>query len=1038
VSHRKNACGKRPGRGLTAATFFAPFLLALTLWLAAPGEGLAQITNPTDPLGLLQQRGGLGIYGGLNNGVVDTTTQGAQTQILQPQALLPVRLPTSRLEQILSARAGVRLTQFGYDQLGVARSVIVPETGAVADDYIMGAGDEVVVSLRGQENSDFRTNVDRNGRVVLPRLPPIPAAGRSFGSFRQDVDAAIHRAYVASTASTTIGRVRQISVLVSGEVNIPGQRIVTGLSSVVDALLLSGGAKKTGSLRNVRIQRNGHDYTVDLYSVLTGSGAGNAMRLADGDRIIVSPTGPTVAVAGLVRRPGIYELPARAGSISTRALLALAGGQEVRGRYRLSVQRIEADGRLNLVSLPNDSSAIRDSEILRVELNADLATSQATLSGGSGLAGQFPVATGTRLSDVLRAPGALGQSPYSLFGIIVRKDSRTLLRSLMAFTPVSVLSGAEDVQLQSDDIIRPITITESQMLAYVVKTYLDKLAYDQSRIRNPLENQRSDMVPMPATGNNNNGAAAAAATLSAQATPVSAVSPTNPFGLEPGQLDSYSSGQDDFSSVPADMQRANIVALLDVAAPGSPLAVQREAAYQKALTANSTAGSSPAQIAQAQQAALLTSRFGAGQPAVPGLSQSGTGVDANGLSGANGFNGIPDINAQIYANSQAAGPLAPNYQDQPVAPGSFASNQEVQTFGELSRQLGMDPLVLINFLIDHRARMDGAVRGPGPYFVGPNVSLADLVQAAGGTVSWADESGVELLTTVVDSRNGRAASQRQSLPLRQGTLASYIVRPRDQLHFNKVFTDTGIGSVSVQGEVRFAGNYPITRGEHLSDLLMRVGGLNSTAYPSGTVFLRKSAAQVEEQGYKRTANEIQSQLLAGMARIGNDKISGEGFTAIQSFINQLRSQKGLGRIAISADPSVLAANPQLDPLLEAGDVVFIPQRPSTVTVLGEVMQPGSYSYQPGMTVGDYVKKAGGYAQFSNEDMTFIVLPDGSARKIETSWLGFEASTRLPPGSSIVVPRDLAPLSTRQIILDVTGIMSSLAVTIASLAVLAKQ
>jgi len=346
--------------------------------------------------------------------------------------------------------------------------------------------------------------------------------------------------------------------------------------------------------------------------------------------------------------------------------------------------------------------------------------------------------------------------------------------------------------------------------------------------------------------------------------------------------------------------------------------------------------------------------------------------------------------------------------------------------------------VLINFLIDHRARLDGAVRGPGPYFVGPNVSLADLVQAAGGTVSWADESGVELLTTVVDGRNGRAASQRQTLPLRQGMLASYIVRPRDQLHFNRVFTDTGVGSVSVQGEVRFAGNYPITRGEHLSDLLMRVGGLNSTAYPAGTVFLRRSAAQVEEQGYKRAATEIQSQLLAGMARIGSDKISGEGFTAIQAFITQLRNQKGLGRIAISADPSVLAANPQLDPLLEAGDVVFIPQRPSTVTVLGEVMQPGSYSYQPGMTVGDYVKKAGGYAQFSNEDMTFIVLPDGSARKLETSWLGFEASTRLPPGSSIVVPRDLAPLSTRQIILDVTGIMSSLAVTIASLAVLAKQ
>ena len=148
----------------------------------------------------------------------------------------------------------------------------------------------------------------------------------------------------------------------------------------------------------------------------------------------------------------------------------------------------------------------------------------------------------------------------------------------------------------------------------------------------------------------------------------------------------------------------------------------------------------------------------------------------------------------------------------------------------------------------------------------------------------------------------------------------YVVRPRDQIHFNQVFTDSGIGSVSVQGEVRFGGNYPITRGEHLSDLLMRVGGLTTTAYPAGTVFLRKSAAQVEEQGYKRAADEIQTQLLAGIARIGGDKITGEGYTAIQGFITQLRTQKGLGRIAISADPSVLAANPQQDPLLEAGDV----------------------------------------------------------------------------------------------------------------------
>jgi len=1015
------------GRGVSLAAFLAPFALALAGFLLTSNPGAAQMMDPSQMLGGANGRNGMGMFGFNNNGIVDTTSNLPQSQVLQPQnSLRVVRLPPSRLEMIMSARANAKLSQFGYDQLGIGRTVTVPETGAVAGDYILGPGDEISVSLRGQENSDFRTTVGRDGNVVLPRLPPVAASGRTFDTFRQDIEAAVHRAYVASSASVSIGRVRQVNVLVSGEVNAPGPRMVTGLSSTLDAVLLSGGVKKTGTLRNIRIQRAGREYTVDLYGALTGGGTGGGMRLADGDRVIVPPLGATVAVAGLVRRPGIYELPAHASSMPARSLLALAGGQEVRGRYRMSVLRIEQDGRSNLVALPAENAPIRDSEILRVELGADLATSQATLSGGTGLAGQFAVANGSRLSDILRAPGAMGQTPYTLFGLIVRKDQRTLLRSLMAFTPVAVTSGTEDLQLQSDDFVRPISVAESQLLAFIVKSYLDKMALDQARIRNPLQ-----AVGDAAATN------AIAATNKGVAVPDPAklqVTPSNPFGLDPAVLQAASTGQEDFSGVPADIQRANITALLETAAPGTVLAAQKEMAYQRALSGASTpapGGASPSaqQIQQSQQSALLLANSGLDPNNDPsnGFGQNG-GQNGQGQNGQN----------QNGQNGQGPAPEpTANYMDQPTGNGGFASNQEAHTFGELSRQLGVDPLVLVNFLIDHRARLDGAVNGPGPYFVGPNATLNDLVAAAGGTAKWADESGVELLTTAVDGRTGRAATQRQTLPLRQGTLASYVVRPRDQIHFNQVFTDSGIGSVSVQGEVRFGGNYPITRGEHLSDLLMRVGGLTATAYPAGTVFLRKSAAQIEEQGYKRAADEIQSQLLAGIARIGGDKITGEGYTAIQGFITQLRTQKGLGRIAIAADPSVLAANPQQDPLLEAGDVVFIPQRPATITVLGEVMQPGSYSYRPGLTVGDYVKRAGGYAQFSDEDLTFIVLPDGSAKRMETSWLSFDAQS-LPPGSSIVVPRDLAPLTARQIVLDVTGIFSSLAVTLASLAVLARQ
>jgi protein involved in polysaccharide export with SLBB domain len=1010
----------RVGRMATRAVFFLPFAVASFALLWSTGPGQAQI-GAMDPLQQLRSGTGQGI-GGLQP--LGSGNYVGQQPDMAPQVYMPdyrsIPLPTSRLEQILSARAGVKLKQFGYDQLGNGRSVTVAQTGAVPDDYVLGPGDQVVMSLRGQENSEFRVVVDRNGQVVLPRLKPIPAIGRSFGSFRQDLEAAVHRAYVATDAVVSIATVRQIRVLVSGEVNNPGERTLSGLSSAVDALLLSGGVRKTGTLRNVRIQRAGREYVVDLYNVLTTRGGGTNLRLADGDRILVAPLGRTVAVSGLVRQPGIYELPSGQSSIGVRALLQLAGGQEVRGRYRMSVLRIQPDGQTLMEPMANDTGVVRDSEILFAQLGADLAASQATLSGGTGLAGSYAL-RGTRLSEVLRAPGAMGQSPYTLFGLIVRKDPHTLLRTLVPFTPVAVLSGAEDQQLQPDDNIRVLSVNEAQLMTFVVKTYLSKLMADQNLLRDP----QAANANLP-TGD-------ASATPGAAATPAAALPPLDPndpalLTARSQQFNTDDVGLEDFVNVPSEMQRADITALLNMAAPGSLLAHQQTAAFLNRRSPDGKPTVSPASIdPQVQQQQAFDAQYAdplQQQPADAGQFRN-TGLD-------------PQQNIQ---NQAAVPPPAPdlgaNYMDVPVAPGGFASNREVQTFGQLVRQLGVDPLVLINFLIDNRVRLDGAVAGPGFYFVGPNVPLKDLVQAAGGTANWADQSGVELTTTAVDNQSGHAMTQRQTLPLRQGTLASYTVRPRDHLRFNRVYTEVAGGSITVQGEVRFAGSYSINKGERLSEVLMRAGGLTGVAYPAGTVYLRKSAAATEHDGYMRAANEIQEQLLAGMSRVGADKIPPETFTAMQSFIGRLRTQKAAGRVSFIADPSLLAARPELDPLVEAGDVIYIPQRPTTVAVMGEVMQPGSYLYRANMSLDDYIGQAGGLAQFSNDDMTFVVMPDGTARKMEKSLFGFD-STKLPPGSTIVVPRDLAILNTRQIILDVTGIFSQLAVSLASLAVISRN
>jgi len=881
--------------------------------------------------------------------------------ILQPSATPNTNLPVSRLEEVMSRRTGVKLRQFGYDQLGMGHAVSIPQMGAVQDDYVLGPGDEVIVSLRGQENSEYRTTVDRNGQLVLPRLNPISAAGRTFGDFRQDLQRAVSHAYVSTQVFVSVSRLRQISVLVTGEVTNPGARIMTGLSTPADAIAISGGVKKTGSLRAVRVFRGGRVLGVDLYDLITQRGGGQTIHLADGDRIVVPPLGRTAAVTGWVRLPGIYELAPGASAISVRGLTLLAGGYEVRGKYNLSVLRLQRDGQSQMTSV-SDGESVRDGEILFVQPAAAQTVSQATLSGGTVLAGRYAVRNGSRLSSLIKSPGALGPSPYTLFGIIVRRDPVTYLRTLTAFTPAAVLDGSEDLVLQSDDVVRVFSISEAQMIQSAMEKFQAHVRAVDEAVRNP---QAGTMSPLTESEF------------------------LNRQGREPGDSP------------------------VNATAP----------VIQGPLKNGASPSSSAAALAVAQ-----------------GLTQTSSDQrqEIARLSDQTAVGGAPSDRISSDRGVEASQPE--NLQEQSLAGMQEPTNTEVKNFGELARQLSFDPRILAHFLLDHAATISGAVRGEGLYIIGPHVNLPELLAAAGGTNSRADQSSVELISSDVDVNTGVAVNHRYMLPLNKGPLVDYIVKPGDEIRFNQTYTDEDAGTVTIQGELRFTGSYQIGRGEHLSSILLRAGGLTQAAFPYGTVFLRRSAAALEADGYKRAADEIESELVAGMTRISSgptSNLSPETFAALQNFITEIRAQKPLGRISVVADPSVLLAKPELDPMLEPGDVIYVPQRPSTVAVLGQVLQPGSFQYHAGYSFQDYLDRAGGYAQFADKSATFVVLPDGSAKKVDSSWLNFNDQT-IPPGSAVVVSRDLAPYDFRQFVLDSTQILSQLAISAASLAVLSQN
>ena len=207
------------------------------------------------------------------------------------------------------------------------------------------------VNLRGQENATYTVTVDNDGNVILPKLPPIHAAGQSFADFLETLRAEVKKAYISTEAYASVGQMRRVSVTVAGEVNAPGVKLLTGLSTPLDALVLALGVKKSGSLRNIKIIRGGKSLHYDLYHVLLADGHQADIRLADGDRIVVPPVGNVVAVSGWVRRPAIYELAPGQRRISVRHLLQLSGGLQVRGKFRYSLMTTDQEGRTALVSL---------------------------------------------------------------------------------------------------------------------------------------------------------------------------------------------------------------------------------------------------------------------------------------------------------------------------------------------------------------------------------------------------------------------------------------------------------------------------------------------------------------------------------------------------------------------------------------------------------------------------------------------------------------------------------------------------------------
>lgn len=780
--------------------------------------------------------------------------------------------PPSHTEAFFAERLGLPLRQFGYDSFR-GGAAAAPVVGALPDDYLIGRDDELILALRGRTRATLTLRVLRDGTILAPDLPPVPAAGRTLRELRADLEARVARDLPGTELFVSVGQVRQIAVFVGGEVQRPGMQALTALSTVLDALQQAGGIRKTGSLRAIRIDGPHGPRLLDLYAIIAGEAGPAEIRLREGERILVPALGGVVAVGGEVTRPAIYELPPGSASAPLSTVLRLAGEPLRPSGNRFLVQGTDAAGRRSFTELrPTDP--IRRGDSVLVQPGADVVANQLRLAGHVAMPLTRAATRGTTLRGLLSDPRLLRPDPYVRLGVVLRPDPATRVRRFLPFDLARVMAGSANLALVEGDEVLVL-------------------------------------------------------------------------------------GQGDIAFL---------------ASPPVQRALRGEAPAEAACPALTmlaiAARSAPARFAHARGA------------------------------------GFPDIGA-------------------PGCPAIF-----------------QDHPALLGVLLDMAVLLTGEVKQPGLYPVQDDTGLDLLLAAAGGLTEGADLSAVELAREPAE-RGQAIPLTRTPLDLRGRDIRAVRLTPRDVVRIPRGFTDRETGPVTLGGEVLRPGVYDIRRGERLSELLQRAGGLTPQAYAYGTIFTREAVRLRQQDGFARAARDIETSLLsvaAGQANAGGPGQRpdlGGLVAAGRELANTLRQAQAAGRMVVEANPVMLVAQPDLDVLLEPGDLIVIPKRPTEVTVVGSVLNPGSLQFQPGWQAADYVRAAGGTQRFADASRAFVVLPNGQAAPAGMS--GWQAGgPPVPPGSLVVVPQDPSPFETRGLIRDLTAILGQVTISAAALAVISRE
>ena len=221
-----------------------------------------------------------------------------------------------KLGQLLISMDSVPpITHFGYNYFSIRDSIQFIDNANVSADYILGYGDEVIISVWGQAEQHERKILDRDGTIFIQNVGLLYLGGKNQKQAKEYVINRFSKVYATMNSNPkltflefSIGKIKNINISVSGHVQYPGNYIVNPSINIPNILILAGGVKSNGTLRNILVQRGDVIVdTLDLYPLITGVGLVKHISIIEGDIIIVPSRRETIAITGNVLNPAYFE-----------------------------------------------------------------------------------------------------------------------------------------------------------------------------------------------------------------------------------------------------------------------------------------------------------------------------------------------------------------------------------------------------------------------------------------------------------------------------------------------------------------------------------------------------------------------------------------------------------------------------------------------------------------------------------------------------------------------------------------------------------